>query len=152
MASTQTHVIVGAGLAGAKAAEALREEGFDGPIMLIGAEPELPYERPPLSKEYLRGEAPAEKARVHPGGFYADYGIELRTATTVDRIDPSTGHVVLDDGERVGYDRLLLATGAEPRRLSIPGADLDGVFYLRSVRDSDALRERLDSGSAVVVV
>src|SRR5215203_5389363 len=85
MARTQTHVIVGAGLAGAKTAEALREEGFDGPIMLIGAEPELPYERPPLSKGYLRGEAPAEKARVHPGGFYADH------ASSCARRRPSTG-------------------------------------------------------------
>src|SRR5829696_8699526 len=152
MASTQTHVIVGAGLAGAKAAEALREEGFDGPIMLIGAEPELPYERPPLSKEYLRGEAPAEKARVHPDGFYADHGIELRTATTVDRIDPSAGQVVLGDGERVGYDRLLLATGAEPRRLSIPGAELDGVHYLRALHDATRLAARLRPGARAVVI
>jgi 3-phenylpropionate/trans-cinnamate dioxygenase ferredoxin reductase component len=152
MASTQTHVIVGAGLAGAKAAEALREEGFDGPIMLIGAEPELPYERPPLSKEYLRGEAPAEKARVHPDGFYADHGIELRTATTVDRIDRSAGQVVLGDGERVGYDRLLLATGAEPRRLPIPGAELDGIHYLRDLHDATRLAARLRPGARAAVI
>src|SRR5215208_2579967 len=143
MATAETHVIVGAALAGAKAAEALRDEGFDGPVMLIGEEPELPYERPPLSKEYLRGEASAEKARVHPGGFYADNGIELRTSTTVDRIDSSARQVVLGDGERVGYDRLLLATGAEPRRLPIPGAELDGVHYLRDLHDATRLAARL---------
>src|SRR5215208_2365800 len=108
MATAETHVIVGAGLAGAKAAEALRDEGFDGPIVLIGEEPEVPYERPPLSKEYLRGEAPAEKAHVHPVSFYAEHDIELRTSTAVERIDSAAREVLLSDGERVGYDRLLL--------------------------------------------
>src|SRR4051794_19169619 len=125
--TTTTHVIVGAALAGAKAAEALREEGFDGRIVLIGSEPELPYERPPLSKEYLRGEAPREKARVHDEGFYESNDIELRTSTTVSAIDTVASEVEIEGGERVRYDRLLLATGAEPRRLGIPGADLDGI-------------------------
>ena len=152
MTSDQTHVIVGAGLAGAKAAETLRQEGFDGRIVLVGAEEERPYERPALSKDYLRGEAGREKVYVHDEGFYAEHDIELRQGRTVARLDTSSGEVELDGGERLRYDRLLITTGAEPRRLSIPGADLEGVVYLRSVQDSDALRERLDQGGAVVVV
>src|SRR6478672_5268766 len=132
-------VVVGASLAGAKAAAALREQGFDGRIVLVGSEPELPYERPPLSKEYLRGEAPREKARVHDEGFYESRDIELRTGTTATAVDTAASEVELDGGERLRYDRLLLATGAEPRRLSLPGADLEGVHYLRDLNDADAL-------------
>src|SRR3954471_15733375 len=113
MPDKPTHVIVGAALAGAKAAEALRDEGFDGRIVLIGSEDELPYERPPLSKEYLRGEAPREKARVHEEGFYEGHDIELRLGTTVERIDVQEGAVELGGGERLRYDRMLIATGAE---------------------------------------
>jgi 3-phenylpropionate/trans-cinnamate dioxygenase ferredoxin reductase component len=152
MTSDQTHVIVGASLAGAKAAETLREEGFAGRVVLVGTEDERPYERPPLSKDYLRGEVGREKVYVHDEGFYAAHGIELRLGRTAASIDTSSGELVLDGGERLRYDRLLLTTGAEPRRLSIPGAELDGVLYLRSVQDSDALRARLDRGGAVVVV
>jgi 3-phenylpropionate/trans-cinnamate dioxygenase ferredoxin reductase component len=152
MNSDQTHVIVGASLAGAKAAETLREEGFDGRVVLVGTEEERPYERPPLSKDYLRGEAGREKVYVHDEGFYAEHDIELRLGRTALSLDTANTRLELDDGEQLSYDRLLLTTGAEPRRLSVPGAELDGVFYLRSVRDSDALRERLDHGGAVVVV
>jgi 3-phenylpropionate/trans-cinnamate dioxygenase ferredoxin reductase component len=152
MPEPQTHVIVGAALAGAKAAEALREEGFDGRIVLIGEEAEQPYERPPLSKEYLRGEAPREKARVHPDGFYEQHDIELRTGTRVERIDAAAHEVELAGGERLTYDRMLLATGAEPRRLQLPGSDLDGVHYLRDLADADALAARLATGSGRVVV
>jgi 3-phenylpropionate/trans-cinnamate dioxygenase ferredoxin reductase component len=152
MTSDHTHVIVGASLAGAKAAETLRQEGFDGRVVLIGAEDARPYERPPLSKDYLRGEVGREKVYVHDEGFYAAHGIELRLGRTAASIDTSRGELVLDGGERLRYDRLLLTTGAEPRRLSFPGAELDGVLYLRSVQDSDALRARLDRGGAVVVV
>src|SRR3954462_3085195 len=152
MPETTTHVIVGAALAGAKAAEALREEGFDGRVVLIGSEPELPYERPPLSKEYLRGEAPREKARGHEDGFYERHDIELRTATTVTAVDTQASEVELEGGERVSYDRLLLATGAEPRRLNIPGSDLDGVHYLRDLHDSDVLAALLAKGSGRVAV
>jgi 3-phenylpropionate/trans-cinnamate dioxygenase ferredoxin reductase subunit len=152
MPDPQTHVIVGAGLAGAKTAGALREEGFDGTIVLIGAEPELPYERPPLSKDYLRGESQREDTRVHPDGFYEEHDIDLRIATTVETIDTAGQAVTLADGERIRYDRLLLATGAEPRRLSIPGADLDGVHYLRDLADADALSARLNGGGRVVVI
>jgi len=148
----QTFVIVGASLAGAKAAETLRAEGFDGRVVLIGAEEVRPYERPPLSKEYLRGEAGRDKVYVHDAGFYADHGIELQLGRTATGLDTSARELVLDDGASVGYDRLLLATGAEPRRLPVPGADLDGVVYLRTVEDSDALRARLDRGGRVVVV
>ena len=152
MTSRQTHVIVGASLAGAKAAETLREEGFDGHVVLVGTEDERPYERPPLSKDYLRGEVGREKVYVHDENFYAEHDIELRLGRTAVSLATSSREVALDDGKRLRYDRLLLTTGAEPRRLAIPGAELDGVLYLRSVQDSDALRERLDRGGAVVVV
>jgi 3-phenylpropionate/trans-cinnamate dioxygenase ferredoxin reductase component len=152
MTNDQTHVIVGAGLAGAKAAETLRQEGFDGRVVLVGAEDERPYERPPLSKDYLRGEVGREKVYVHDEGFYAEHDIELRPGRTAAGLDTSSGEVALDRGERLRYDRLLITTGAEPRKLSIPGADLEGIHYLRSVQDSDALRERLDHGGALVVV
>jgi 3-phenylpropionate/trans-cinnamate dioxygenase ferredoxin reductase component len=152
MTSDRTFVIVGASLAGAKAAETLRAEGFDERVVLIGAEDERPYERPPLSKDYLRGEAERETVYVHPEGFYSDHDIELRLGRTAVSVDVAGSEVALDDGERLRYDRLLLATGAEPRRLSIPGGDLDGVLYLRSVADCDALRGRLDRGGTVVVI
>jgi 3-phenylpropionate/trans-cinnamate dioxygenase ferredoxin reductase subunit len=125
MASDHTFVIVGASLAGAKAAETLREDGFDGRVVLIGAEAERPYERPPLSKDYLRGEVGREKVYVHPEGFYAAHDIELRLGRTAVALNPSGNELALDDGERLRYDRLLLTTRAQPRRLSIPGAELD---------------------------
>jgi 3-phenylpropionate/trans-cinnamate dioxygenase ferredoxin reductase subunit len=152
MTSRQTHVIVGASLAGAKAAETLREEGFDGRVVLVGSEDERPYERPPLSKDYLRGEVGREKVYVHDERFYAQHDIELRLGRTAVSLDTSSRELELDDGEQLRYDRLLLTTGAEPRRLSIPGAKLDGVLYLRRVQDSDTLRQRLDRGGAVIVV
>jgi 3-phenylpropionate/trans-cinnamate dioxygenase ferredoxin reductase component len=152
MTNNQTYVIVGASLAGAKAAESLRTEGFDGRLVLIGAERERPYERPPLSKDYLRGEAGREKIYVHDEGFYAERDIDLRLGRTAISLNTSASEVALDDGERLRYDRLLLTTGAEPRRLSIPGSELDGVVYLRTVEDSDALRGRLDRGGRVVVI
>jgi 3-phenylpropionate/trans-cinnamate dioxygenase ferredoxin reductase subunit len=148
----RTFVIAGGGLAGAKAAETLRDEGFDGRIVLVGAEDVLPYERPPLSKEYLRGEAARETIFVHDQAFYAEHEIELRTGVTITALDAAGHAVELADGERLAYDRLLLATGAEPRRLRIPGADLDGVHYLRTVADSDALRARIDAGARFAVV
>jgi 3-phenylpropionate/trans-cinnamate dioxygenase ferredoxin reductase subunit len=152
MTNDQTHIIVGASLAGAKAAETLREEGFDGRVVLVGTEEERPYERPPLSKDYLRGEVGREKVYVHDEAFYAEHDIELRLGHTAVNLDTSSSELELDDGERLRYDRLLLTTGAEPRRLAIPGGELGGVMYLRSVQDSDALRERLDRGGAVVIV
>jgi len=147
----RTFVIVGASLAGAKAAETLREEGFDGRIVLIGAEAERPYERPPLSKDYLRGEADG-KPYVHEEDFYAEREIELRLATTVTALDPKASEVELEGGERLRYDAVLLATGAEPRRPPIPGAGLDGVHYLRTIEDSEALQARLRGGGPVAVI
>lgn len=144
-------LIVGASLAGAKAAEELRAYGFDGRLMLIGAEPERPYERPPLTKDYLRGESERAKAYVHPGDFYARQEIELVTGVTVTAIEPGAAQVTLDDGRELGYDRLLLATGAQPRRIGVPGAGLDGICYLRTLADCDQLRARLDAGGRVVV-
>ncbi len=152
MPSNQTFVIVGASLTGAKAAETLRGEGFDGRVLLIGAEQERPYERPPLSKDYLRGESARDKTYVHEESFYAEKEIELRTGVAAERIDVASSEVVLAGGERVHYDRLLLATGAEPRRLNIAGADLEGVLYLRELADSDAIRERIDAGGRLAVI
>ncbi|HEY7630059.1 MAG TPA: FAD-dependent oxidoreductase, partial [Thermoleophilaceae bacterium] len=148
----QTFVIVGAGLAGAKAAETLRSEGFDGRIVLVGAEAARPYERPPLSKEYLRGEAGREKVYVHEAGFYEENAIELLVRTSVAAIDAASSEAVFESGDRVAFDRLLLATGATPRKLDVPGHDLEGIHYLRDVEDSDLLRERLAAGSGKVVV
>ena len=148
----QTFMIVGAGLAGAKAAQELRERGFDGRVVLVGAEPEPPYERPPLSKDYLRGESEREKAHVHPAGFYEEQEIELETGSAVTAIDPGTSRVLLEDNRELAYDRLLLTTGAEPRRVPLPGAELDGIHYLRTFADADALRARLRSGAGRVAV
>jgi len=147
-----TFVIVGASLAGAKAAEELRAQGFDGRILLVGAEPERPYERPPLTKDYLRGQSERAKAYVHPEGFYAEQEIELVTGVTVTAVDARASRVTLDDGRMHGYDRLLLTTGAEPRRMEVPGADLGGVYYLRTLADCELLRERLEAGGRVAVV
>jgi 3-phenylpropionate/trans-cinnamate dioxygenase ferredoxin reductase component len=150
-ADPRTFAIVGASLAGAKAAETLREEGFDGRLVLLGAEGERPYERPPLSKDYLRGEAERESAYVHAAGFYAEHDIELRTATVVSGVDAGAGELELEGGERLGYDRLLLATGSEPRWLSVPGAELDGVHHLRTFADSDAIAAALQPGARAVI-
>ncbi len=148
-----TFVIVGAGMAGGKAAETLREEGFDGRIVLLGTEDERPYERPPLSKDYLRGEVGREGVYLQgDAAWYEQHGVELHTSTTARSLELDEGAVVLDDGERVGYDVLLLATGAEPKRPPIPGAELEGVHVLRSFADSDALRAVLDRGGRLVVV
>ena len=147
--SEQTFIIVGASLAGAKAAEELRTQGFDGRVLLLGSEPERPYERPPLTKDYLRGESSREKVYVHEADFYERQQIELLTNVTAAAIDPARSRITLDDGHELGYDRLLLATGAEPRRIAVPGADLDGIYYLRTLADCDSLRERLDTGGSL---
>jgi NADPH-dependent 2,4-dienoyl-CoA reductase/sulfur reductase-like enzyme len=145
-------VIVGAGLAGAKAAETLRAEGFDGRVVLFGEEAELPYERPPLSKGYLLGAAERESARVHEPGWYDEQDVDLRTGVRVTGLDVAAHRVELDTGEGLSYAKLLLATGASPRRISLPGAELDGVHYLRVLPDSDRLRATLSEGNHRVVV
>ena len=150
--SKQTFVIAGASLAGAKAAQELREHGFDGRIVLIGSEPERPYERPPLTKDYLRGESEREKAFVHTAGYYEEHDIELMTGTTVTAIDPGGSRITLDPGGELSYDRLLLTTGSEPRRIPAPGAELEGVYYMRSLDDCDVLRRRLNDSRRVAVV
>jgi 3-phenylpropionate/trans-cinnamate dioxygenase ferredoxin reductase component len=147
-----TFIIVGASLAGAKAAQELRERGFDGRIVLAGTEAVRPYERPPLSKEFVRGEQERDKAFVHDQAFYDEQHIELRTRTTVTSLDSAHSRIRLESGEVLDYDRLLLTTGAEPRRLSVPGAQLEGVHYLRSIEDSEVLRSRLHEGTGKVVV
>jgi 3-phenylpropionate/trans-cinnamate dioxygenase ferredoxin reductase subunit len=148
----QTFALVGASLAGAKAAETLREEGFDGRLVLIGGEPERPYERPPLTKDYLRGESPREKAYVHTESFYAEHDIELLTGVEVTALDPARKRLTFGARDELAYDRLLLSTGAEPRRIAVAGAERDGVYYLRTLADCDALRARLATAGSVVVI
>jgi 3-phenylpropionate/trans-cinnamate dioxygenase ferredoxin reductase component len=146
-----TFVIAGASLAGAKAAETLREEGFDGEIVLIGSESELPYERPPLSKGYLLGSDERDSFTVHPADWYPEHQVDLRLGVTVTGIDRVTSAVATSDGKAVPYDKLLLATGASPRRLNFPGSDRPEVLYLRTAADSERLRAAFQAGPRVVV-
>jgi 3-phenylpropionate/trans-cinnamate dioxygenase ferredoxin reductase component len=148
----RTFIIVGAGLAGAKAAETLRAEGFDGRLLLFGDEPVRPYERPPLSKTYLRGESSFDAAAVHDADFYKTHEIELHTSTVVASLDPAESRVQLAAGARLAYDRLLLTTGAAPRRPNVPGVELEGFHLLRTVADSDAIRAAATAGNPVVVI
>jgi 3-phenylpropionate/trans-cinnamate dioxygenase ferredoxin reductase component len=152
MTPNTTFVIVGAGLAGAKAAEALRAWRFPGRVVLIGEEPLRPYERPPLSKGYLRGRGSFDDAAVHEPGYYAEHGIELLTATIVTALDTRRRQVTVEPGGVLHYDRLLLATGAQPRPVDIPGRDLDGVLTLRTVADADAIRAAARPGTRALVV
>lgn len=151
MSDPERIVIVGASMAGARAAEGARDAGFGGEILLIGDEPERPYERPPLSKDYLRGEKD-DLAWVHEESFYGDRNIDLRTSTFVTGIDPAARTVLVQDSDPEPYDKLLLATGCEPRRIDVPGSDLDGIHYLRTASDSSALGEHLREGVRLVVV
>lgn len=150
--SPRTMVIAGGGLAGAKAAESLRGWGFDGRIVLVGTEIRRPYERPPLSKYYLRGEVDFDDITVHPEAFYRTHEIDLLTDTTVSGLDTAGRRIRLEPGGEPAYDRLLLATGARPRRLDIPGAALPGVFYLRDAKDAEGIRRATQAGSRAVVV
>jgi 3-phenylpropionate/trans-cinnamate dioxygenase ferredoxin reductase component len=145
-------VIVGASLAGAKAAQALREEGFAGSITLIGDETERPYERPPLSKDYLQGSSARDNVFVHPEGWYAENDVDLRLCTTVTGIDRDAHEVVVSGGERLGYGTLLLATGSTPRHLRVPGADLEGVLYLRRLEDSERIKAAFGEASRVAII
>ena len=150
MTAERTFVIVGAGLAGAKAAETLRAEGFEGRVQLIGSETERPYERPPLSKGLLLGTAGRDEPYVHDTSWYAGQNIELRTGVTVGSIDPAAHTVRTDSGEEIGYDRLLLTTGASPRTLPIPGAER--ALTLRTYADSDRIAERVSKGTRLVII
>jgi 3-phenylpropionate/trans-cinnamate dioxygenase ferredoxin reductase subunit len=152
MATDTTYLIVGASLAGAKAAEALRAEGFDGRLIMIGAEPEHPYERPPLSKDYMLGKAERDSIYVHPPQWYADHEVDLRLGVAVTGIDRAGHRVTLADGSQAGYSKLLLTTGSAPRQITVPGAGLDGVLYLRSVQNSDRIRTAFQDASRVIVI
>ena len=149
---TETFAIVGSGLAGGGAAATLREEGFDGRVVLIGAEPQPPYERPPLSKEYLHGESSFEQALFQPLDFYSKNNIETRFGVRVTRVDAAEKVIRLDNGESVSYDALLVATGARNRRVPIPGFDLEGIYGLRTVADSDHIRAEISPSRKAVVV
>src|ERR1035438_2167467 len=152
MPGEPAYVIVGASLAGAKAAETLREEGFDGTIALIGQETERPYERPPLSKGFLLGKAAKSSIYVHEEAWYAAHRVNLLLGSAVTAIDRTGRRVELADGSAIPYDRLLLTTGASPRTLDVPGGDLGGVRYLRTVADSERLGAALAEAGQVIVV
>jgi 3-phenylpropionate/trans-cinnamate dioxygenase ferredoxin reductase subunit len=152
MTDERTFVIVGASLAGAKAAEALRTEGFTGRVVLVGAEADRPYERPPLSKGYLRGKEPRDKAFVHDATWYAEHDIELRLGVEATGVDPASHVVTVDNLEPMHYDKLLLATGSRVRTLDVPGSDNRGIHYLRTMTQSETLRAGLREGAQVLVV
>ena len=152
MASDAHMVIVGAGLAGARASAELREAGFDGPITLIGGEPHAPYDRPPLSKAVLLKEKSPDDCALFGETFFADRAIDLKLAASVVEIDRAARAVVLGNGERIGYSRLLIATGASPRTLSVPGSELAGVVTLRTVDDARNLATRLYQGQRVAII
>jgi len=152
MAEQRTIVIVGAGLAGAKAAETLRAEGFTGRVVLVGAEPRRPYERPPLSKGLLLDTAAPDSVYVHEPDWYDRHAVELRTGVTAQAIDRAGRQVRLSDGADIAYDRLLLATGASPRTVSLPGAGLDGVLHLRTLNDSGRIAGAVHEGTRLVII
>ncbi len=145
-------VIIGANLAGGVAAITLREEGFTGKVILIGAEPHPPYERPPLSKKYLQGEKRLEEITLRPLAFYAERNIETRLGVRARRVDPQAKVVELENGERIPYDKVLLATGVRNRKLPVPGADLPGIYSLRDVADADVIRQEGVAGRKAVLV
>src|ERR671922_2542484 len=146
------HLIIGGGVAAAKAAEGLRAAGGGGSAVVITAEPELPYERPPLSKEFLRGEAGREKTRTHDEAWYRDHDVEVLLATRASTLDPATRTVTTEIGDQLHYGGLVLATGATPVRLGLPGEDLEGVYYLRTVDDSERLRAAISRAETMVVI
>jgi 3-phenylpropionate/trans-cinnamate dioxygenase ferredoxin reductase component len=147
----ETFVIVGGGLAGAEAAKTLRSQGYDGRLVIVADEPHLPYERPPLTKGYLRGEEGDEKLLVLPASFYEEARVELLTGRRATGLDPAARLLVLDDGTVLGFNRLLIATGARPVRSGIPGMDEPWVHVLRTVADADRLREAARAAGSVVV-
>ncbi len=152
MNTKPSFIIVGGGMAGAIAAQTLREEGFDGKITLLGQEQHGPYERPPLSKDYLQGKADRDSIFVHPEHWYAAHAVELRLSSAVTSLDPSSRILTTATGTQLSYDKLLLATGSRPRRLHVPGADLDGVYYLRNVEDSERLKIEFAEAKRVVII
>ena len=145
-------IVVGAGHAGGQAAASLRQEGYDGDIVIVGDEPHIPYQRPPLSKQYLAGEHGLERVYLRPEKFYADRNVTIRSGVRVEAIDRSAQTVATSGGETLAYDKLLLATGSRPRRLHIEGGDLDGIHYLRTIADVDDIRAEMAPGRKAVIV
>jgi len=152
LTSPRTAVIVGTGLAGGNAAVTLREEGWPGRVVMLGAEPGLPFGRPPLSKTYLRGEEGLGGWFVKPAEWYGDNGVELRTGVTVQGVDTSLKQVILGGEETVEYDKLLLCAGGRNRRLQVPGAEMPGVYQLRAVAECDAIRRAAHPGARALIV
>ncbi|MBI3709509.1 MAG: FAD-dependent oxidoreductase [Proteobacteria bacterium] len=152
MTAAESIVIVGAGQAGGWVAATLRNEGFTGRVVLVGEESYAPYERPPLSKSLLAGERPIEKCYIRPPVFYTERDVDLRLGTRVEEIDTVRRRIALSDGERLAYDKLVFATGARVRRLKLPGAELPGLHYLRTIDDCLAIRAALKPGARVVLV
>ncbi|GAB4336654.1 MAG: FAD-dependent oxidoreductase [Candidatus Abyssubacteria bacterium] len=150
--SKPVFVIIGASTAGTYAAATLRKEGFDGAIVLIGAEKELPYARPPLSKEYLRAERGRERLLLWPPTFYSEQRIELQLGQKVIRVRPRERELKLEDKHTIKFDKLLIATGMQPRRLPVPGADMENVFYLRTLDDCDRIANAHKPGDRAVIV
>jgi 3-phenylpropionate/trans-cinnamate dioxygenase ferredoxin reductase component len=146
------HLIIGGGVAAAKAAEGLRAAAGEGTAVVMTAEPELPYERPPLSKEFLRGEAGREQARTHDEAWYREHDVEVMLATRASTLDPSTHTATTEIGDQLHYGGLVLATGATPIRLGLPGEELEGVYYLRTVDDSERLRAAISRAETMVVI
>lgn len=145
-------IIVGGGHAGGQLAMSLRADGFSGPITVIGEEPHVPYQRPPLSKQYLGGEVGLAKLYLRPLEWYRDAGIELIRGAAVSAIDRAAKTIALGDGRTLPYDRLALTTGSRPRTLPVPGVDLPGVFYLRTIQDVDRIHERFLAGRRIAVI
>jgi 3-phenylpropionate/trans-cinnamate dioxygenase ferredoxin reductase component len=145
-------VIIGSGIAGGNAAATLRDEGFSGPVVLISREAGVPFGRPPLSKTYLRSEEDLDGWYVRPAGWYADHDVELRRGTAVAAVDPAGHTVTLESGAELGYEKVLIATGGRNRRLRIPGADLPGVHYLRTLAECDAIKQEARPGRRAVIV
>ncbi|HUY54768.1 MAG TPA: FAD-dependent oxidoreductase [Candidatus Nanopelagicaceae bacterium] len=151
MAPGEVFCIVGAGLAGGRAAATLRELGFEGQVVLIGDEADPPYERPPLSKAFLLGQVPRARLLLRPAPYYREHGIELRLGARAMELQPLEHRLRLQDGSQLSYDRLLLATGSTARTLAVPGADLDGVMTLRTVQEAERLRALLEGRPRVLV-
>ena len=145
-------VIIGAGQAAGQAAASFRQGGYEGELLILGEEPFPPYQRPPLSKQYLSGELPLERVYVRAEKFYHDKDIEIRTNTRVDSIDPSTKTVSTSAGDELAFDKLLIATGSRPRILNMPGSDLGGIHYLRTIADVDEIRDAMQDAKKLCVL
>lgn len=145
-------VIIGAGHAAGQAAASLRQEKYEGPITIIGDEPHVPYQRPPLSKQYLSGEQALDRVYLRPEKFYADKDVTLHLSTRATAIDPAGKSITLEDGTQIEYDKLIIATGSRPRLLTIPGSDLGGIHYLRTIADVDGIRAEMQAGKNLIIV